>query len=312
MRGTTLNLKNVLILHKKTTYQIQAEEYKDERFLKLLEEDHESIKRVRLAHEEHIATIEAVEKELAKRGIKFRSIARADLHGTVTDVDLMISVGGDGTFLDASHFVDSVPLLGVNSSSSSSFGHFCRANKDVFGNVLNQIIEGKMKPEKILRLELVLNGTVVPEKVLNEVLVAHSNPAATSRYFIDLHGHKEEQRSSGIWVSTAAGSTGSLRSAGGVVQRIVDNRYQFRIREACIRPGENWKHVAGFVEREEPMTITSMMRTGTLFIDGAHIMHHFVLGDEVIIRASKHDLIAFVDPDVNNIFGELPAVQVCN
>jgi NAD+ kinase len=307
-----LNLKNVLLLHKKTTYQIQAEEYKDERFLKLLADDHESIKRVRIAHDEHLATIEVLEKELEKRGIKFKSIARSDLHGTVTDVDLMISVGGDGTFLDASHFVDSVPLLGVNSSSSSSFGHFCRANKDLFAAVIDRIIDGSLAPEKILRLELVLNGTVVPEKVLNEVLVAHSNPAATSRYFIEINGHKEEQRSSGMWISTPAGSTGSLRSAGGVVQRIVDNRYQFRVREACIRPGENWKHVAGFVDREDAMTIVSLMRTGTLFIDGAHIMHHFALGDEVIVRASKHDLIAFVDPDVNNIFDEIAPAQVCD
>lgn len=307
-----MNLKNVLLLHKKTTYQIQAEEYKDERFLKLLADDHESIKRVRLAHEEHLATIEVLETELSKRGIKFKSIARSDLHGTVADVDLMISAGGDGTFLDASHFVDSVPLLGVNSSSSSSFGHFCRANKDSFATVIDRIIDGSMSAEKVLRLELVLNGKVLPEKVLNEVLVAHSNPAATSRYFIEINGHKEEQRSSGIWISTPAGSTGSLRSAGGIVQRIVDNRYQFRIREACIKPGENWKHVAGFVDREEPMTLVSLMRTGTLFIDGAHIMHHFALGDEVIVRASKHDLIAFVDPDVNNIFDEIAPAQVCD
>ena len=127
-----MKVQKVLVLHKKTTYQIQAEEYRESRFLKLLQEKSKVVERVELAHNEHIATMEVVEAELSKRNIDYRIIARSELDHYIQDIDLMISVGGDGTFLDASHSLDKVPLLGVNSSQSSSFGHFCLANQDNF------------------------------------------------------------------------------------------------------------------------------------------------------------------------------------
>lgn len=297
-----MKLSKVLILHKKSTFQIQAVEHRESRFLKLLEEGHEVVTRVKVAHSEHLETLERLQAELDQRGIEYKSIARAELNTRVDDVDMMISVGGDGTFLDASHFLDSVPLLGVNSSSSSSFGHFCMANDRNLSRVLDDILSGAIEPEHILRLELTLNGSILPEYVLNEVLVAHCNPAATSRYFIDARGVIEEQRSSGIWIGTPAGSTGSLRSAGGPVMKITDNRYQFLVREACMRPGEKWRLVRGVMERDETLKVVSQMRTGSLYLDGQHIDYRFALGDELVIRPSKHDLMAFVEKDVNDIF----------
>lgn len=41
---------------------------------------------------------------------------RNDMSNPIHDVDLVISVGGDGTLLRASHFLNSsIPVLGVNS-----------------------------------------------------------------------------------------------------------------------------------------------------------------------------------------------------
>jgi NAD+ kinase len=43
-------------------------------------------------------------------------VQRNHLSQPIHDVDLVIAVGGDGTLLRASHFLDSsVPILGVNS-----------------------------------------------------------------------------------------------------------------------------------------------------------------------------------------------------
>ena len=210
-------IQKVLVLHKKTTYQIQAEEYRESRFLKLLKEGSEVVERVQTAHQEHIDTLSTVETALEKRNIEYRFIARSELDHYIKDIDLMISVGGDGTFLDASHSLDKVPLLGVNSSKSSSFGHFCIADRDNFASYLDQIIDGSFTASPILRLRLELNGEILPQRSLNEVLVAHTSPAATSRYFVELEGRKEEHRSSGVLVGTPAGSTGTLRSAGARV-----------------------------------------------------------------------------------------------
>ena len=297
-----LKVQKVLVLHKKTTYQIQAEEYRESRFLKLLQEKSKVVERVELAHNEHIATMEVVEAELSKRNIDYRIIARSELDHYIQDIDLMISVGGDGTFLDASHSLDKVPLLGVNSSQSSSFGHFCLANQDNFAPLLDQIMDGSLSYVNILRLRLELNGEVLPQRSLNEILVAHTIPAATSRYFMELEEIHEEHRSSGVLVGSPAGSTGTLRSAGARVLPIDFDQYQFMVREPNMRPSDNWQLLHGLVPKSKPLVITSQMRTGAIFVDGPHIVYPFALGDRLTVHADGNDLLAFVDRKVNDIF----------
>lgn len=297
-------LSKVLVVFKKSTFQLQAVEHREPRFLKLLEEGHANVAKVKAAHDEHYETLEALEAELTKRNIEYLCIARADLDASADQYDMVISVGGDGTFLDASHAVHSVPILGVNSARNTSFGHFCIANVTNLTETFDKIVSGSIEPWPLLRLEIVLNGDVLPELVLNEVLVCHNNPAGTSRYFIELDGVREEQRSSGVFIGTASGSTGSLKSCGGVIMPIVSHQYQYVVREPWTRPGQKFARTGGVVERTQEIHMSSHMRTGALYIDGSHIDYSFTLGDEIIIRPSSKDLIAYVEPRVNDVFGE--------
>ena len=295
-------LARVLIVFKKTTLQLQAFEHKEPRFLKLIEEGHASVAKVKTAHEQHVDTLETIYAELKKRGIEYDSCHRAELDTKAQHCDLLITVGGDGTFLDASHSLKSKPMMGVNSAPGSSFGHFAIANRDNFAEILEQILVGERKPERLLRLQLVVNGKPVKELVLNEVLISHSNPAGTSRYIIKSDSGDEEQRSSGIWAGPPPGSTGAIKSAGGQIQGITEQNWQYVVREPWTRPGQHFKFTKGVLSRSESMRIISQMRTGALYIDGQHIEYPFPLGDELILKAADEDLIAFVDPKVNDIF----------
>jgi NAD+ kinase len=295
-------LAKVLVVFKKSTFQLQAVEHREPRFLKLLEEGHKNVAKVKAAHEEHYETLEALKADLEGRGVQYECVARADLKEAVDDHDLIISVGGDGTFLDASHAVHDVPLLGINSARSTSFGHFCLGNIDNLSEVLDKIEAGDLEPWPLLRLELQVNGNTLPELVLNEVLVCHSNPAGTSRYFIEIEGVREEQRSSGVWIGTASGSTGSLKSAGGVIMPIISQQFQYMVREPWTRPNQTYQLTGGVLERNVEIHMSSYMRTGALYIDGQHIDYSFTLGDEVVARPSRNDLMAYVDPRVNDIF----------
>jgi NAD+ kinase len=297
-------LAKVLIVFKKSTFQIQAVEHRDARFLKLIEEGHSNVAKVKTAHDEHYDTLETIQNELKQRGITFDSVARADLSDSVDTYDLIISVGGDGTFLDASHAIYKAPLLGVNSARSSSFGHFCLANRDNFGQVLDDISAGNLEPWPLLRLQLILNGTPLAEPVLNEVLVCHSNPAGTSRYYVEIGSTREEQRSSGIVIGTPSGSTGTCKSAGGAVMPIISQQYQYIVREPWTRPGQRYEMERGLLERNQEIHMTSNMRTGALYIDGQHIDYSFSLGDELTVRPTGVDLSAYIDPRVNDIFRE--------
>ncbi len=297
-----MRLSKVLLFHKRSTYQLQAVEYRDKRFIQLLKEEDQVVKRVQKAHTEHLNTLERLTTELKARNIFAETKARSTLDTEIEDIDLLISVGGDGTFLDASHYLQRIPILGVNSAKSSSVGHFCIADEKNIGQVLDQIMKDEIKPIELLRLEARLNGKVLPQCALNEILVAHKSPAGTSRYIIDIESNVEEQLSSGVWVSTAAGSTGALQAAGGHVVPITSHEFQYLVREPYFRHGRPNELIRGQLHDLSEVKMFSQMRTGAIFIDGQHLEYPFRIGDELVIKVSPNFLSAFVDAKINDHF----------
>lgn len=64
----------------------------------------------------HMDAIKYCQEILQQRPVDWEPIFRNNLSQPIHNVDLVITVGGDGTLLQASHFMDdTVPILGVNS-----------------------------------------------------------------------------------------------------------------------------------------------------------------------------------------------------
>lgn len=207
----------------------------------------------------------------------------------------VITVGGDGTLLAASHWVTGAALLGVNSAPRSSVGHLTLARRATLPRILRQIAKGTLLPHPIVRLEVVLEGKILPP-ALNDVLIAHEQPAATSRYRLRLNRRAEDQRSSGLWIATAVGSTAGIRSAGGQAIPLESRRLQFRARELYRAQGHGASLEAGFVEPGEKLVVESAMASGWLFIDGARMAVRFPFGAQAIFRAAERPLLLFADP----------------
>lgn len=69
----------------------------------------------------HKETINFCKDVLQRKSINWEPLLRNNLSQPVRHVDLVITVGGDGTLLQASHFLDdSVPVLGVNSDPTQA------------------------------------------------------------------------------------------------------------------------------------------------------------------------------------------------
>lgn len=297
-----MKLKRVLVVYKKSTFQLQAVEHKETRFLQLLEDKHAVLAKVQVSHNQHYQTVATLENILKARNISYDMVVRADLTSYIADYDLVISVGGDGTFLDASHSILDTPIVGINSAPSSSFGHFCLGTEQNIEDIFTAIESGQCPSSRLLRLVVSINGKQIPELILNEALIAHINPAGTSRYLIEMDGTTEEHRSSGIWVGPPAGSTGALKSAGGQILPITDSFFQYVVREPWTRPGQVFRHTKGVLPRQQSLRLFSQMRTASVYIDGQHIAYPLSLGDELTISVSPNDLQAYINPDINNIF----------
>jgi len=207
----------------------------------------------------------------------------------------VISVGGDGTLLATSHWVTGAALLGVNSAPRSSVGYLTLARRATLPRILRQIAGGTLLPHPVARLEVVLEGRTLPP-ALNDVLIAHEQPAATSRYRLRLGRRAEDHRSSGLWIATPAGSTAGIRSAGGQAMALDTRRLQFRARELYRTQGHGASLESGFVEPGEKLVVESAMASGWLFIDGARLAVRFPFGAQAAFRIAAQPLRLFADP----------------
>ena len=255
------------------------------------------------AAREQERTLDVLQEALAGLGVTPVTISvdaiNAGARRAIAAARLVISVGGDGTLLTTSHWVTGGLLLGINSAPRSSVGYLTLARRSTLARVLARIAKGALLPQAISRLEVVLDeemeGRILPP-ALNDVLVAHEQPAATSRYRLQLGRRAEDHRSSGLWVSTPAGSTAGIRSAGGQVMPLGARRLQFRSRELFRVSSPHPALAAGFVEPGEQLVVESAMASGWLYIDGSRLAARFPFGARVTFRLAEKPLLLFADP----------------
>jgi NAD+ kinase len=239
---------------------------------------------------EHEKTLLEVREVLKENKVDHQIVSRGGLK-KVKGFDLLITVGGDGTCLDTSHYASPAQLLlGVNSHPKQSHGALCHAHRKNFKKIFTDLLKGKARLLSLNRLQVRIQGKRLPILGLNDVLFANRSPAGTSRYLLKVHGKKEEQKSSGIWVATAAGSTGALRSAGGSAIPKASRNLQFVVREPFIHSGPSYKILKGKISAGKTLRIISRMSKAAVFLDGAHLQYDLEFGEEVEIRGAKEPL----------------------
>jgi NAD+ kinase len=212
-----------------------------------------------------------------------------------SEFDLAIVVGGDGTMLNYARYIRDLPMLGVNSSPQSSVGRFHYTDVDGLAGVLDDIGSHGLEPLNLIRIRVVIDGQPVPFPALNEVLFAQRNPAATSRYVLRIGDNEESQRSSGVWVATAAGSSGAILSAGGSLQRPDDKGLQYRVREPFrSRLDSREMRLLGGMTPDGRVEILSRMFEAAVFIDGMRGIQPVGYWSRVVIDAGGPGLRIFL------------------
>lgn len=265
-------------------------------------------------------------------------IGREELHHQhLSDHDLLVAVGGDGTALSASHFLlGNVPLLAINSDPDipptdskekrksaagdtvRSVGALCACSSLNMSNVLPQVLFGELLPRPrsrlLLKVSSTYNQTTLPP-ALNDLLIAHPSPAAMSRFTVtgvvgdappdavlDKNGlvagdeFKMDSRSSGMWISTATGSTGAMAAAGGVKMHADSGSLQWRIRDESPRPPSAPERVlvtSGFVNKGDSLNVRWNSHMGVAYVDGHFVCFDLELGDKLSISAEGAPLLLF-------------------
>ena len=282
----------VLVVYKKSTWQrYQAD--RDPHLTALIDAGDASVERMRSAHDAHLDTIDRA-RRLLKR-LKIKAAFRHKHERIDEPVDLVITLGGDGTLLWASHTVGArTPMLAINSDPDTSVGYFCAGHRFNCEEIIERALEKQLSRLKLARMSVHVNGECASSRILNDVLFCHECPAATTRFNLSVHRESaeetESQTCSGIWVGPAAGSTAAQRSAGGKVLALGSRKIQFVVREPYLPHGGKLRLNKGLITPGESLALKTKIREGRLYFDGAHRVARVDIGAELIFRLSDEPL----------------------
>lgn len=278
----------IALLVKRSAWAIYLEDKADPHLRSLLEAGDPVIERLRDSHAEHERTVQEVKAALTELAADWTIVPRSREGFDSSKFDLVVTVGGDGTLLSASHSVIGVPILGINSAPTYSVGFFCGAQSGEVKDALRRAFRGSLKRTVLTRMQVSINGRVVAARVLNDALLCHASPAATSRYVVRLGKVEEEQKSSGFWIGPAAGSTAAQRSAGGRVLSLTSKRLQLVVREPYTPHGERYRLRHALIPPDEVLVVRSKIHDAKIFFDGPDNLVDLGFGDVVeFSRASQ-------------------------
>lgn len=246
------------------------------------------------SNKEQKATLGIVENTLKKYKISHKLANRDILHkAQFRNKDLIIAVGGDGTFLRAAQFIENQLLFGVNSDAKNKEGFFMECRKGDFERKFKKIVKGKFKIKKLPRLEARINNKKLEALALNEFFAGARKSYHAAKYLIKVGSKKEKQKSSGILITTPSGSYAWAKSCRNKALPLNSKNYQFVVRE----PYEgnifkNYKLKYGILKQNQEVTIISEMLDGILIADSVSREYSLKNGSKATIRLSNKHLNA--------------------
>mmetsp|Transcript_57660 Transcript_57660/g.130645 ORF Transcript_57660/g.130645 Transcript_57660/m.130645 type:complete len:245 (-) Transcript_57660:132-866(-) len=211
-----------------------------------------------------------------------------------------------------------------------SVGALCACTSLTMADFLPKVIFREVLPMPRARIKLTVTSTYKETTLppaLNDVLVAHPSPAAMSRFQVSEFRSSGadlvvDSRSSGLWVSTAMGSTGAMAAAGGAPMSCEDQALQWRIQNEAKTPGRNQKRppytdaletnpgalrnapaahpakdqqprLSGFVPPGASLRVKWNSQEGATYVDGNFVLQELELGDELRFSADATPLLLF-------------------
>jgi NAD+ kinase len=240
----------------------------------------------------HDQALAVVRSALSREVVRERTVESVTVQDTL-DIDVLVSVGGDGTVFTAHALGCEVPYLTVNSDPEHSIGHFTRATADTFASIYAAYRSGDHQLELVPRLQV----TVAERswRILNDCLFSSRNPAAMSKYLLEVDGAAEPQRSSGVWIATASGSTAAIHSAGATPVASHLEALLFRVREP-FQGRSRSSILEGTQLPPRGLRLTPATPGLSLYIDGPNISCELAAGECVRFTKAATPLRLVVAP----------------
>lgn len=241
---------------------------------------------------EYKISLNAVKKTLKKYRIK-HNLANRDKLNEVQfhSHDFVLAVGGDGTFLRAAQFIKGQMIFGVNADVKNKEGFFMQSNRKDFEGKFKRILNDKFAVKRLPRLEARINSKKIGSYALNEFYIGAKKGYHAAKYVIELDGARERHKSSGILVTTPAGSYAWAKAAYRKIMPLESKNFQFVVREPYEgNVFKNYRIRHGILGKNEKIKIISEMLDGVIVADSVGKEFAFKNGSKAIVRLSNNYL----------------------
>jgi len=241
-----------------------------------------------LEHDAYRRSLEIVRRAV-ETGLKIQVMDRALIPTYVfSKTDVIVALGQDGLVANTAKYVGGQPVLGVNPDDKRIDGILLPFRPEDLRPNLERTLAGRMRVRAITLAEARLNDG---QRLLafNDLFIGASSHVS-ARYRIRYGEQGENHSSSGIIVSTGAGSTGWLSSVFNETSGILsylggkrvepirmeweEDRLLFVVREPFVSRHSQAAVVAGTVLPDAPLALESQMPSGgVIFSDGIEADH---------------------------------------
>jgi NAD kinase len=217
------NFQNIYCIEKTTDFErVQKKELVESSLLNI---------RRKKNHENHEQFMAHFLKKIQTHFPKLQTIKDRDMKKIKpTKDDLVISCGGDGTFLACAQDYFDATLLGVNTNYLpqdpifGSVGALTSINKENLDQKLEAFLKGAYTRKKWRRLAAKVGEKKIPHFAVNDIFVGPAFSYKTCYCSLKSPKHRSEFFCSGILSCTGVGSHSWYRNAGGTpFGRSLDN-----------------------------------------------------------------------------------------
>ncbi|HFC05529.1 MAG TPA: sugar kinase, partial [Rhizobiales bacterium] len=243
-----------------------------------LQQAGQNFDRIETAHNNYKNALKTV-KSAMPRGLKQQVLKRELIaRFTFDKTDLVVVLGPDGLVSNTAKYLDGQPIFAVNPDPDLHDGVLLPFQPATVDDGLHKLFAGRLKIKPVTMAQV---KTSDGQKLLafNDFFVGAASHVS-ARYEISFDGREEVQSSSGIIISTGAGSTGWLKSVyrgaintaaalGGDI-RVPENdgalpwdtdHLPFIVREPFPSQVTGTDITIGAITRNRPLAIRSRMAT---------------------------------------------------
>jgi NAD kinase len=196
---------------------------------------------------------------------------------------LVVVIGPDGLVANTAKYVGDLPIVAVNPDPARNDGVLLPFTIRAAGNAVRRVLDRKQKVREITLAEVNTNDG---QRMLafNDFFVGCSSHVS-ARYTLEANSQIESQSSSGVLISTGAGSTGWLSSLFNMTAGFCrfagerppeqvklqweDRRLMWAVREPFRSKHSSADLVAGILDDRSELVVGSQMPvSGVIFSDG--------------------------------------------